>query len=102
MQTTKLEELLAEYAEEPGFKDRFRREVEVARRVDSPWAVPLVDADADADAPWLATAFVPGPSLGEAVAGYGPLPEHGVRLLGFYLASSDGVEALPEPLDRAS
>ena len=77
-----LKVLLAEYAEEPGFKERFRREVEVARRVDSPWAVPLVDADADAEAPWLATAFVPGPSLGEAVAAYGPLPERGVRLLG--------------------
>ncbi|MDX3801516.1 protein kinase domain-containing protein [Streptomyces sp. AK04-3B] len=85
-----LKVLLAEYAEEPGFKERFRREVEVARRVDSPWAVPLVDADADADAPWLATAFVPGPSLGEAVAGYGPLPEHGVRLLGARLAEALG------------
>ncbi|MCX5269593.1 bifunctional serine/threonine-protein kinase/ABC transporter substrate-binding protein [Streptomyces sp. NBC_00199] len=85
-----LKVLLAEYAEEPGFKERFRREVEVARRVDSPWAVPLVDADADAEAPWLATAFVPGPSLGEAVAGYGPLPEHGVRLLGARLAEALG------------
>ncbi|KRD00704.1 bifunctional serine/threonine-protein kinase/ABC transporter substrate-binding protein [Streptomyces sp. Root264] len=85
-----LKVLLAEYAEEPGFKERFRREVEVAQRVDSPWAVPLVDADADAEAPWLATAFVPGPSLGEAVAGYGPLPEHGVRLLGARLAEALG------------
>ncbi|MGW1274381.1 protein kinase domain-containing protein, partial [Streptomyces sp. NPDC002491] len=85
-----LKVLLAEYAEEPGFKERFRREVEVARRVDSPWAVPLVDADADADAPWLATAFVPGPSLGEAVAGYGPLSEAGVRLLGARLAEALG------------
>ncbi|AVV42980.1 serine/threonine protein kinase [Streptomyces sp. P3] len=85
-----LKVLLAEYAEEPGFKERFRREVEVARQVHSPWAVPLVDADADADAPWLATAFVPGPSLGEAVAGYGPLSEPGVRLLGARLAEALG------------
>ncbi|MDQ0683389.1 serine/threonine protein kinase/ABC-type branched-subunit amino acid transport system substrate-binding protein [Streptomyces achromogenes] len=85
-----LKVLLAEYAEEPGFKERFRREVEVARRVDSPWAVPLVDADADAEAPWLATAFVPGPSLGEAVSGYGPLSEAGVRLLGARLAEALG------------
>ncbi len=85
-----LKVLLAEYAEEPGFKEQFRREVEVARRVDSPWVVPLVDADPDAEAPWLATAFVPGPSLGEAVAAYGPLPERGLRLLGARLAEALG------------
>ncbi|MFF9062908.1 bifunctional serine/threonine-protein kinase/ABC transporter substrate-binding protein [Streptomyces sp. NPDC014882] len=85
-----LKVLLAEYAEEPGFKERFRREVEVARRVGSPWVVPLVDADPDAGAPWLATAFVPGPSLGEAVAAYGPLPERGLRLLGARLAEALG------------
>lgn len=83
-----LKVLLAEYAEEPGFKQRFRREVEVARQIHSPWAVPLVDADADAEAPWLATAYVPGPSLGEAVAAYGPLAEPGVRLLGARLAEA--------------
>ncbi|MEY2242272.1 ABC transporter substrate-binding protein [Streptomyces sp. BF23-18] len=85
-----LKVLLAEYAEEPGFKERFRREVEVARRVDSPWVVPLVGPDPDAEAPWLATAFVPGPSLGEAVAAYGPLPERGLRLLGARLAEALG------------
>ncbi|MGW2822979.1 bifunctional serine/threonine-protein kinase/ABC transporter substrate-binding protein [Streptomyces sp. NPDC001443] len=85
-----LKVLLAEYAEEPGFKERFRREVEVARRVDSPWVVPLVDADPDAEAPWLATAFVPGPSLAEAVTAYGPLSERGLRLLGARLAEALG------------
>jgi serine/threonine protein kinase/ABC-type branched-subunit amino acid transport system substrate-binding protein len=81
-----LKVLAAEYAEEPGFKERFRREVDVARRIRSPWAVPLVDADADAEAPWLATAYVPGPSLAEAVAAHGPLAEHGLRILGGRLA----------------
>ncbi|MFF3611887.1 bifunctional serine/threonine-protein kinase/ABC transporter substrate-binding protein [Streptomyces sp. NPDC002580] len=85
-----LKVLLAEYAEEPGFKERFRREVEVARRVDSPWVVPLVDADPDAEAAWLATAFVPGPSLAEAVSAYGPLSERGLRLLGARLAEALG------------
>ncbi|MFD5633488.1 ABC transporter substrate-binding protein [Streptomyces sp. NPDC127077] len=85
-----LKVLLAEYAEEPGFKERFRREVEVARRVDSPSVVPLVDADPDAEAPWLATAFVPGPSLAEAVTAYGPLSERGLRLLGARLAEALG------------
>lgn len=85
-----LKVLLAEYAEEPGFKERFRREVEVARRVENPSVVPLVDADPDADAPWLATAFVPGPSLAEAVTAYGPLSERGLRLLGARLAEALG------------
>ncbi|GGX56176.1 bifunctional serine/threonine-protein kinase/ABC transporter substrate-binding protein [Streptomyces fructofermentans] len=85
-----LKVLLSEYAEEPDFRERFRREVEVARRVDSRWAVALVDADPEAGAPWLATAFVPGPSLAEAVSAYGPLSERGVRLLGARLAEALG------------
>ncbi|KFF98657.1 serine/threonine protein kinase [Streptomyces scabiei] len=85
-----LKVLAAEYAEDAGFRGRFRREVEVARRISSPWAVPLVDADADAEAPWLATAYVPGPSLAEAVAAHGPLTEHGLRILGGRLALALG------------
>ncbi|MBZ3905818.1 ABC transporter substrate-binding protein [Streptomyces scabiei] len=83
-----LKVLAAEYAEDAGFRERFRREVDAARRIRSPWAVPVVAADADAEAPWLATAYVPGPSLAEAVASYGPLPEHGVRVLGGRLAQA--------------
>ncbi|MFI1396268.1 bifunctional serine/threonine-protein kinase/ABC transporter substrate-binding protein [Streptomyces sp. NPDC020681] len=76
----------AEYASEPEFRARFRREVEAARRVTSPWAVPVTGADPDADSPWLATAFVAGPSLGEAVTACGPLPVRSVRVLGKMLA----------------
>ncbi|MFG2346337.1 bifunctional serine/threonine-protein kinase/ABC transporter substrate-binding protein [Streptomyces phaeochromogenes] len=78
----------AEYAHEPDFRARFRREVESARRVTSPWAVPVTGADPDADEPWLATAFVPGPSLEEAVARHGPLPTRSVRVLGRMLAAA--------------
>ncbi|MFF6783343.1 ABC transporter substrate-binding protein [Streptomyces sp. NPDC012510] len=85
-----LKVLAAEYAEDEGFRERFRREVEVARRVGSPWAVPLVDADVDAQAPWLATAYVPGPSLAEAVAAHGPFTEYGLRVLGGRLALALG------------
>ncbi|MFJ4621035.1 bifunctional serine/threonine-protein kinase/ABC transporter substrate-binding protein [Streptomyces sp. NPDC088812] len=70
------------------FRARFAREAELARRVDSPWVVPVVDADADAREPWLATAFVPGPSLAEAVAAHGPLPSRAVRVLGGRLAEA--------------
>ncbi|MFF7093109.1 bifunctional serine/threonine-protein kinase/ABC transporter substrate-binding protein [Streptomyces rubradiris] len=78
--------ILPEYADQPEFRARFHREVAAARRVDSPWAVAVTGADPDAPAPWLATAFVPGPSLAEAVAARGPLPPAAVRVLGRMLA----------------
>ncbi|MFJ8658187.1 bifunctional serine/threonine-protein kinase/ABC transporter substrate-binding protein [Streptomyces sp. NPDC093795] len=76
----------ADQADQPDFRARFRREVEAARRVSSPWAVPVIGADPDAPEPWMATAFVPGPSLGEAVTAHGPLPERSVRLIGWAVA----------------
>ncbi len=78
----------AEYADDTGFRARFRREVAIARQVRNRWAVPVVDADTEAPAPWLATEFVPGPALSEAVGGGGPLPERGVRALGSMLAEA--------------
>ncbi|MCX4737647.1 serine/threonine protein kinase [Streptomyces antibioticus] len=78
----------SESAADAGFRARFAREAELARRVDSPWVVPVLDADAQADAPWLATAFVPGPSLTEAVAAHGPLPTRSARVLGRLLAEA--------------
>ncbi|MFJ6795088.1 bifunctional serine/threonine-protein kinase/ABC transporter substrate-binding protein [Streptomyces sp. NPDC091268] len=81
----------SEYAEEADFRARFRREAAIAARVDSPWAVRVTGADPDAAEPWLATAFVPGPSLAEAVAAHGPLPLRAVRVLGKALAKALGV-----------
>ncbi|MEU3774959.1 serine/threonine-protein kinase [Streptomyces sp. NPDC032472] len=63
-----------ELAEDPDFRRRFRREVEAARRVRGAYTAELIDADADGTQPWLATVYVPGPSLAEAVARRGPLP----------------------------
>ncbi|MFD5010721.1 bifunctional serine/threonine-protein kinase/ABC transporter substrate-binding protein [Streptomyces chartreusis] len=85
-----LKVIQAEYAEDAGFRERFRREAETARRMTSPWVASLIDADPDAAQPWLATAFVPGPSLGEAVAAHGPLPVRGLRVLGTRLAQALG------------
>ncbi|WP_405976157.1 bifunctional serine/threonine-protein kinase/ABC transporter substrate-binding protein [Streptomyces sp. NBC_00988] len=83
-----------EYADDPGFRARFRREAELAARLTSRWTVPVVAADADARSPWLATAYVPGPSLAEAVALRGPWPEAQLRGLGAVLAEAlDGVHA---------
>ncbi|WP_329242174.1 bifunctional serine/threonine-protein kinase/ABC transporter substrate-binding protein [Streptomyces sp. NBC_01478] len=89
-----LKVIRAEYADDPGFRARFRREAELASRLTSRWTVPVVAADADARSPWLATAYVPGPSLAEAVALRGPWPEAQLRSLGAVLAEAlDGVHA---------
>ncbi|MBD9723975.1 bifunctional serine/threonine-protein kinase/ABC transporter substrate-binding protein [Streptomyces caniscabiei] len=76
------------HADDAGFRARFRREIEVARQVDSPWVVPLLDADADAEDPWLATPFVPGPSLSETLEGHGPWSPASVAVLGLRLAEA--------------
>ncbi|MFJ7198780.1 MULTISPECIES: WD40 repeat domain-containing serine/threonine protein kinase [unclassified Streptomyces] len=62
-----------EYASDRGFRKRFEQEVAAARRVQGLYTVPVVDADLRADEPWLATAYVPGPALHDAVAEHGPL-----------------------------
>ncbi|MFJ4694813.1 bifunctional serine/threonine-protein kinase/ABC transporter substrate-binding protein [Streptomyces sp. NPDC088766] len=76
------------YADGTGFRARFGREVEAARQVDNRWVVPLLDADADAETPWLATSYVPGPSLAETVDTFGPLSLASVRVLGVRLAEA--------------
>ncbi|WP_406355052.1 protein kinase domain-containing protein [Streptomyces sp. NBC_00658] len=89
-----LKVIRAEYADDPGFRARFRREAELAARLTSRWTVPVVAADAEARSPWLATVYVPGPSLAEAVALHGPWPEAQLRSLGAVLAEAlDGVHA---------
>ncbi|OLT34797.1 hypothetical protein BJF79_32975 [Actinomadura sp. CNU-125] len=76
----------AEYAADDGFRRRFAAEVAAARRVGGFYTAQVVDADPDADRPWLVTAYVPGPSLQAAVTGHGPLPPAAVRTLGAGLA----------------
>ncbi|PVC95301.1 bifunctional serine/threonine-protein kinase/ABC transporter substrate-binding protein [Streptomyces sp. CS147] len=78
----------AEHAADPGFRARFRREAETAARITGPWVVPVLGADTEAREPWLATAFVPGPSLAQVVAAGGPLPTVAVRELGSRLAEA--------------
>ncbi|MFJ4824682.1 bifunctional serine/threonine-protein kinase/ABC transporter substrate-binding protein [Streptomyces bacillaris] len=78
----------AEHAADPRFRARFRREAEAAGRITGPWVVPVLGADTEAREPWLATAFVPGPSLGEVVGARGALPAETVRALGVRLAAA--------------
>ncbi|MFJ2215316.1 serine/threonine-protein kinase [Streptomyces sp. NPDC101062] len=76
-----------ELAEQEQFRGRFRQEVAAARRVGGMWTAPVLDADTEADVPWLATGYVAGPSLQTVVSGrHGPLPERSVRILASGLA----------------
>ncbi|MFC5754831.1 PQQ-binding-like beta-propeller repeat protein [Actinomadura rugatobispora] len=75
-------------ADEPDFRSRFRREVTAARAVDGAYTAAVVDADPDAARPWLATAYLPGMSLQDAVAEHGPLPPPAARALGAGLAEA--------------
>ncbi|MFJ8014290.1 bifunctional serine/threonine-protein kinase/ABC transporter substrate-binding protein [Streptomyces sp. NPDC096339] len=78
----------ADHGADPAFRARFRREAEAAAGLTGRWVVPVIAADPEAREPWLATPFVPGPSLSEAVSGYGPLPARSVRILGARLAEA--------------
>ena len=82
----------ADLATDPEFRARFRREVTVARKVSSRFTAPLIGADVDGPVPWLATAYVTGPSLAEAVTEHGPLPLRSVLELAAGLA--EGLSAI--------
>ncbi|QUI29644.1 serine/threonine protein kinase [Streptomyces alfalfae] len=78
----------ARLAADEGFRTRFRREVAASRKVSGAFTAPVLDADPDAATPWLASAFVAGPSLGAAVAAAGALPPQDVRRLAAGLAAA--------------
>jgi len=71
---------------DPEFRIRFSHEVAAARRVRDEYIAEVVDADPDGATPWLATAYVPGISVEDAVRRFGPLPAESVRLLGVCVA----------------
>ncbi|ATL32616.1 PQQ-binding-like beta-propeller repeat protein [Streptomyces formicae] len=77
-----------ELAADPDFRRRFRAEVDAARAVSGAFTAPVVDADPEGPQPWLATAYIPGPSLTEALAAHGPMPEPTLRVLGGGLAEA--------------
>jgi hypothetical protein len=77
-------------ADETGFRARFAREVAAARNVGGIFTALVVDADTEGPVPWLATAYVPGPSLTELVHEQGPLPPNAVLTLAAGLAEGLG------------
>ncbi|MEK8144383.1 serine/threonine-protein kinase [Streptomyces sp. M10(2022)] len=70
-----------EHTSDAHFRARFRREIEAARRVGERYTAPVLDAGPDAEQPWVATGYVPGPSLVQVVKKYGPLPTDSVYAL---------------------
>lgn len=81
-----------ELAEDADFRTRFAREVSAARKVSGIFTASVVDADLDGPMPWLATSYIAGPSLADAVAARGPLPESIVLRLAAGLA--EGLSAI--------
>jgi eukaryotic-like serine/threonine-protein kinase len=79
-------------ASDHGFRARFRREVEAARRVQGRGVVQLLDADTDGPRPYLVMGYVDGPTLGEAVAADGPL--QGDRLQALSVALAEAVATI--------
>ena len=69
----------AEFARDPEFRGRFRQEVAAARRVSGAFTAPVVDADPEAERPWMATLFIPGQTLAQHVKGDGPLSSARLR-----------------------
>jgi serine/threonine protein kinase len=68
--------------DDPQFRLRFAREVLAAMQVNSAYTAAVVDADPEAEQPWLATVHVAGVSLDQALKQHGPWPAHSVRALG--------------------
>ncbi|MEV0780750.1 serine/threonine-protein kinase [Streptomyces sp. NPDC050428] len=77
-----------QYAADPEFRARFRQEVAAARRVSGAFTAPVVDADPDAERPWMATSYIPGPTLAEQVRSNGPMSPAELRRLTAGLAEA--------------
>ncbi|WP_026252688.1 serine/threonine-protein kinase [Streptomyces sp. PsTaAH-124] len=78
----------AEFARDPEFRGRFRQEVAAARRVSGAFTASVVDADPEAGRPWMATLFIPGPTLAEEVKRNGPMAPARLRRLTAGLAEA--------------
>ncbi|MGI5467723.1 protein kinase domain-containing protein [Streptomyces sp. CA-132043] len=91
-QRVALKVIRPDLAEDHEFRSRFAREVQAARRIRGGCTARLVAADLDADRPWFATQYVPGPSLHDKVNDEGPLPPTQVATIG--AALSEGLLAV--------
>ncbi|MFF9284034.1 serine/threonine-protein kinase [Streptomyces griseosporeus] len=93
-QRVALKVIRPDLAEDQEFRSRFAREVSAARRIRGGCTARLVAADLEAERPWFATQYVPGPSLHDKVAAEGPLGAADVAAIG--AALSEGLVAVHE------
>ena len=77
-----------QFAGDTAFRQRFKREAETAQRVSGPFTAKVLDSGVDERTPWLATEYIPGPTLAQLVSEYGPLPDASVRALAAGLAQA--------------
>ncbi|MFF9125648.1 protein kinase [Streptomyces sp. NPDC014889] len=77
-----------QYAEDDEFRIRFRQEVAAARRVSGAFTAAVVDADPEAEQPWMATTYIGGPTLAQRIATNGPLSGAELRRLAIGLAEA--------------
>ncbi|MEU2250431.1 serine/threonine-protein kinase [Streptomyces sp. NPDC019224] len=77
-----------QFAGDSEFRTRFRQEVEAARRVSGAFTAAVVDAAPEAEQPWMATAYIGGPTLAQRIADEGPLSGAGLRSLAIGLAEA--------------
>ncbi|MFJ9707511.1 serine/threonine-protein kinase [Streptomyces sp. NPDC101234] len=93
-QRVALKVIRPDLAEDQEFRSRFAREVSAARRIRGGCTARLVAADLEAERPWFATQYVPGPSLHDKVADEGPL--HAAEAAAVGAALSEGLVAVHE------
>lgn len=93
-QRVALKVIRPDLAEDQEFRSRFAREVSAARRIRGGCTARLVAADLEAERPWFATQYVPGPSLHDRVAEEGGLRAADVASIG--AALSEGLVAVHE------
>lgn len=75
-----------EFVSNPEFRARFAREVRAAQKVGGFHTAQVVEADTEAEEPWIASAYIPGPSLRQTITEHGPLPDSALRVLAAGLA----------------
>ncbi|MFI5500412.1 serine/threonine-protein kinase [Nocardia asteroides] len=81
-----VKQISRQFTGSPEFRARFRREVLASQQVTGAYTAGVVDHDAEAETPWLASEYIPGPSLQEMVGEYGRLTVSGLKLLATGLA----------------
>ncbi|WP_051838261.1 serine/threonine-protein kinase [Streptomyces sp. NRRL WC-3742] len=83
--TAAVKALRPELLSETGARERFRREIAAVSRIPRRFTAPFLDADADENGAWMATAFIPGLSLQQSVSAYGPFPRASLYALWYGL-----------------